>query len=158
VTFGKTQRALADGATWLLGSLLGWGCVLTLETLRHLPEAASIRGELAYLGRLASLQLVTFSALPLALHGLRWLLDQPENARAPSLPPPDSTSSPTAAGRARDSLGVRITIWVVGALAIWPAWSQATFLTSGSAISDFAYGEELRFALCAALVVGYAAL
>jgi arylsulfatase A-like enzyme len=151
------QRALADGATWLLGSLLGWGCVLALETVRHLHEAASIRGELAYLGRLASLQLVAFSTLPLALHGLRWLLDQPDSARAPSQPARASTASPPAPV-APDSLGVRITTWVVAALAVWPAWSQATFLTSGSAISEFAYGEELRLLLCGALVLGYAAL
>ena len=154
----NAQRLLADAATWLLGSLLGWGSVLGLETLRHLPEAASIRGELAYLGRLASLQLVTFSALPLALHGLRWLLDRP-HARTSSTRPPASAASALEPARGpRDSRGVRMSTWLVAALAIWPAWSQATFLTSGSAISDFAYGEELRFALCGALVLGYAGL
>lgn len=135
------------GAAWLLGSLLAWGCVLSFEMLRHLQDAQSVRGEVAYLGQLAVLQALSFSALPLLLHVLRAGLDRRElGVRAQT------------ADAARATRGVRGTTWLVAALAIWPAWLEAEFLTSGSAVSELAYAQELQIALCGALVLGYAAL
>src|SRR5688500_9687230 len=94
----RSQPALALRATWLLGSLLAWGSVLALETLRHGDDAASVHGELAYLGRLATLQALLFSPLPLLLLGVRFLVAR----------------------------GVTVVTWTVAVLAVWPAWAQAT--------------------------------
>ena len=49
----RLQAALDVAATWLLGSLLAWGAVLALETVRHAGDVATVHGEIAYLGRLA---------------------------------------------------------------------------------------------------------
>jgi arylsulfatase A-like enzyme len=129
--------AIRDGvraaALWLLASMLGWGAVLAFEAQRAETWRGAL-GQLAYLSGLCVWQASAFGGALLALHGLR------------------------VAAERKWQRGDRVSTALSAAVALGPAWSQATFLTSGSEISEHAQVGELRVLFCALLTGGYAAL
>lgn len=129
--------AALRAADWLAGALFAFGFVLLLEGLRRRGGAAPLAGEIAYLGRLAALCALYFSALPGLLLGLRFAL----------------------ARRVRSSARMTaILALVVAGLALGPALAQAEFLASGPGAVALGHPLLLRAALCAALVLGAVAL
>jgi arylsulfatase A-like enzyme len=141
----RLHAAARACAIWLLGSLLAFSGVLGLEALRHLRDASAV-GQLAYLSRLAALCTLAFSGPPRLLHVLRAAVDHLAQRHRPGERPPGASE------------GDQLTTWLVAALAAYPSWLEADFLTSGSAVSELPYEDELRYALCAGLVLGYATL
>ena len=115
---------------WVGTASAAWLALLVIEYLQREPSGGALLGVIGFLSETAFI-FSLFASAPLALvHILVITLEL----------------------RSRD--GFLISTLVVGILAAYPAWHQASFLTAGDRVSGYSWVELLRICFFVAVVIG----